>query len=483
MNFKVVLKTLGIVLICEAFLMLPSLFVACLYRGTDIKAFLYSIAMCLVVGGLLALIKPVNSNIYAKDGFAIVALSWLLVSFFGTMPFYFSKSIPSFIDAFFETVSGFTTTGSSLLPNVEIFPKGILFWRSFTHWVGGMGVLVLTLAVLPTASAKMFHVMKAESPGPSPDKIVPKLGQTAKILYLIYFIMTIFLIVLLCAAGMPLYDACIHAFGTAGTGGFSNMNKSVGAYNNVYVDIILTVAMFMFSINISLYYQLLKGNVKTVFKNDELRFHVGIVITSIVLIAVNIHGKYFDSFLTSLRYSAFQVSSIVSTTGYATTDFNLWPTFSKAILFFLMFLGGCAGSTAGAMKNIRVLLLLKNVKREMVHAIHPRSYNTVRISGKAVDEKILSAVTLFFCAYMIIYVIAVLIVSTDGFDMETTLSSVAATLGNVGPGFGLVGPTGNFSQFSSISKIVFSIIMIIGRLEIFPLLLLFMPSFWKKVNI
>lgn len=475
-----VLKNLGILLICEGIAMFPSLIVALIYGEKNVWSFFYTILLLLLIGLPSGFIKPKNKNIYIKDGFAIVAIGWILVSFFGALPFYFSGVIPSFVDSFFEASSGFTTTGASILQQIEGLPQGILFWRSFTHWVGGMGVLVLTLAILPTAGTGALQIMKAESPGPSPGKLVPKVKETAKILYGIYIIITIIEIVLLKFAGMSLYDAFIHTFGTVGTGGFSNMNLSVGSYNNVYIEIIITFFMFVCGVNFALYYQMLKGNFKVFFKDEEFKLYSFIVITAIILIGLNIYGNIYKGFGQSLRYSAFQVVSIVTTTGYATADFNVWPVFSKTLLFFLMFVGGCAGSTGGSMKNIRILLLFKTAKRDLLKILHPRAVYCVRVGGKTVNEQTLSEVLGFFFMYIMVFCGAILIVSIEGKDLITTITSVAATIGNIGPGLNLVGPSGNFSGFTDLSKIVLSLCMIIGRLEIYPILLLAFPSFWKK---
>ncbi len=483
MNFKMVLKSLGILLICEAIAILPSLFVSFIYNDVGITAFSYTLLILLAIGFALINLKPLTKNIYARDGFAIVALGWILVSFFGSLPFYFSGAIPSLIDAFFEAVSGFTTTGASILKVIEGLPKGILFWRSFTHWIGGMGVLVLTLAILPSVGANTLHIMRAESPGPNPGKLVPKMGKTAKLLYGIYLIITLVEVVLLRIAGLPLYDSFIHTFGTVGTGGFSNMNASVGAYNNIFAEIIITVFMLMCGANFSLYYQVIKGNYKALFKDEEFRFYMGVVGISILLITINLYGPVFNSIGESLRHSSFQVASVITTTGYSSTNFDRWPVFSKIILFFLMFIGGCAGSTGGAIKNIRILLLLKSAKTQLMQILHPKGVYPVRFGGKVVDDKSMSEIMSFFFMYIFIFVIAVLFVSLDGFDVTTTLSSVAATLGNIGPGFAIVGPMGNFSAMSPLTKMVLSFTMLIGRLEIYPILLLTVPAFWKKVNI
>jgi trk system potassium uptake protein len=480
MNYSMVLKSLGRLLICEALAMIPSLAVAFVDGGEDVGSFAYTIVLLLILGMTSFLIKPKNKAIYARDGFAITAIGWILLSFFGALPFYFSGSIPSLVDSFFEASSGFSTTGSSILQVVEGLPKGILFWRSFTHWVGGMGVLVLAMAILPSAGAGSFQIMKAESPGPTPGKLVPKVKETAKILYGIYIVFTVTEAILLKLAGMSWFDSLIHTFGTVGTGGFSNRNASVGAYNNVYIDIIITVFMFLCGANFALYFQVLKGNIKGIFKDEEFRFYSLIVMGSIILIAFNIYGTMFNSIGQSVRHSAFQVVTIITTTGYATTNFDTWPTFSKIILFFLMFIGGCAGSTGGGIKNVRILLLLKSAKRDLLKIIHPRAIYSVRYGEKSVDEKILSEVTVFFFMYIILFCLAVLVVSIEGKDIVTTLTAVAATIGNIGPGLGLVGPMGNFSSFTDLSKIVLSFCMIIGRIEIYPILLLASRRFWRK---
>lgn len=483
MNFRVVLRVLGILLVCEALLMLPSLAVATYYNGTDIQAFALSILITGMAGVPLTFLKTGSRSMYARDGFAIVALGWILLSLFGGLPFFISGSIPSFVDCFFETSSGFTTTGASILTEIESLPRGILFWRSFTHWVGGMGVIVLTLAILPSAGAGAMQMMKAESPGPNPGKIVPKVAETAKILYQIYILITIVEIILLKMAGLPYFDAAIHTFGTVGTGGFSNMNTSVGSYNNLSAEIIITLFTFICGANFTLYYQMMKGDLLAPFKDEEFRFYSAAIFISIILITINLYGNVFATIGESLRHSSFQVVTIISTTGYSSTDFEQWGMFSKIILFMLMFIGGCAGSTGGAIKNIRFLLLFKVMKRELLQIIHPKAVYSIRLGSRAVDEKTLSEVLAFFFMYIIIFIMAVLAVSLDNLDWATTVTSVAATLGNVGPGFGIVGALGNYSSLSDFSKIVLSMCMIIGRLEIYPILLLGIPSFWKRINI
>ncbi|MDF2592842.1 MAG: cation transporter [Clostridia bacterium] len=483
MNFRLVLKSIGVLLICEAISMLPSLIVSGIYQEHNALSFIYTILIILSVATPLIMIKTRTKNMYARDGFAIVAFSWILMSFFGSLPFVFSGTIPSLIDAFFEASSGFTTTGASILSNLEEIPKDILFWRSFTHWIGGMGVIVLTLAILPSLGARGIQMMKAESPGINPGKLVPKVGETAKILYGIYILITIVEIVLLVMAGLPVYDSFIHTFGTVGTGGFSNMSLSVGAYNNVYVEVIITIFTFICGANFALYYYMLKGDLKAPFKDEEFKFYFGVVVIAISLITLDINTHVFHNIWESLRYSSFQVVTIISTTGYATADTEQWSMFSKIILFSLMFIGGCTGSTGGSIKNIRILLLFKVMKRELLQIIHPRAVYSVRIGKKALDEKTIAEVLGFFAMYIIVFIVGVLIVSLDNLDWSTTFSSVAATLGNIGPGFGIVGSLGNYASLSDLSKLTLSILMIIGRLEIYPILLLGIPSFWKRVSI
>ena len=481
MNLKIVLRSLGILLICEAIALLPPTLVAFIYQDGDLPAFLITIGIVLAVGGMLSLIKPTSKNIYARDGFAIVAMGWLLISFFGAFPFYISGAFPSFIDSFFESSSGLTTTGSSVLTAVEGLPHGILFWRSFTHWIGGMGILVLTIAILPSLGTGSMQIMKAESPGPIVGRIVPKLGKTAKILYSIYLGITLVEVLLLCLAGMNVFDAFIHTLGTVGTGGFSNMNASVGYYNSALIDWIITIFMIICGVNFSLYYFIIKGNMKTFFKNNELRVYLCILLGAILLITFDLLARHtYGSFSEALRFSSFQAASVMTTTGYATTDFNEWSMFSKMILLILMFVGGCAGSTAGGLKVARTIICFKSIKHSLKQIIHPNGYYSVRMDGKKVDDKTVLSVLNYFFIYMIIFTIGIIIISLDGFDFTTTLTSVITTLNNIGPGLGLVGPTGNFSAFSDVSKVVFSILMIIGRLEIYPILLLLTPDLWKK---
>ena len=481
MNYPIVFKVLGNVIKYEALIMILPLIVAIYYGGGEAVSFTVTIVIMLFMGIILSNIKPKNKTFYAKEGFLTVSVCWIVISLFGSLPFYISGVIPSFVDCIFETISGFTTTGATILTEIESLPKGILFWRSFTHWIGGMGILIFTLALMPSIGGTTIHILKAESPGPTPGKIVPRIKQTAKIMYLIYFVMTIVEIVLLLCAGMPLYDAFIHAFGTAGTGGFSSMNSSIGSYNNVYIEVIITTFMLLFGVNFNVYFYLIAGNVKQAFKNEEVKYYISVVLIAMLIIAFNIKGMYGGSLKEGLRQSSFQVASIVTTTGYATANFDLWPTLSKSILALLMLTGCCAGSTGGGIKTVRIVLLFKAIKRKINKIIHPRMVNSVKLDGKVVDDEIISQVALFIFAYASIIVIAVLLVSIDGMDMETTVSSVIATIGNIGPGFKVVGPMGNFSSYSSFSKIVFSFCMLAGRLEIYPMLVMLIPSRARRI--
>lgn len=480
MNMRVVLKLLGTVLLWESVLMVPSLIIAIADKSYDVNAFIITIILIGIIGFAMMRIKTNGFQMRNREGFAGVAICWVVMSLLGALPFYISGAIPSYLDSVFETVSGFTTTGSSIVNDIESFPRGLLFWRSFTHWIGGMGVLVLTLALMPSLGARSVFLMRAESPGPSPGKLVPKISDTAKILYIIYAVMTAIQTLLLFIAGMPLFDSFIHAFGTAGTGGFSNKALSVGAYNNPFINWIISIFMLLFGMNFSLHFLLLKGDWKSVLKNEELRLYSSAVFISIILICINIMPKFNYSLSESLMHSAFQVSTLVTTTGFATTDFNLWPMFSKSILLTLMFIGACAGSTAGGIKFIRIVVLFKTIAHEIKHTIHPNSVSIVKIDGKPINREILSGIMIFFFSYVIVLISAVLLVSLDNFDFMTTFSAVIATLSNIGPGFEAVGPMANFADFSALSKVTLIFCMIIGRLEVFPILVLFSPSMWKK---
>lgn len=480
MNIRIVLKVLGTVLFWEAVLMLPSLIISIVDNSYDINSFIISIIFIGLIGLILKNIKTNGSEMRKREGYATVAICWLVMSIMGALPFYISGSIPSYVDAVFETVSGFTTTGASIVRDIESMPRGLLFWRSFTHWIGGMGVLVFTISLVPSIGGRPLFLMRAESPGPSPGKLVPKITESSKILYIIYTSMTIIVIVLLIIAGMPVFNSFIYAFGTAGTGGFAMDTLSVGAYNNPFIDWIITIGMFLFGVNFTLYFLLIRGDWKAFIKNEEFKLYLFYVLAAILLICINILPHFNYDLSETLRHASFTVSTLVSTTGYATTDFNLWPMFSKSILLGLMFFGACAGSTGGGVKSIRILTLIKYMFYEIRHTIHPNSIQTIKVDGKSLDDDSLKSIMIFFFIYVITIVFAIIIVSLDNFDFMTTFSSVMATISNIGPGFEVVGPLGNYADFSNLSKITMIICMIIGRLEIIPVLILFSPSIWKK---
>ena len=482
MNYRMVAFVLGRIFAIEACLMLFPLICGMLYgEWYLLPAFLLPAALLAVLGFITSRKTPKNTTIFARDGLAIVALVWVLMSAFGALPFVISGEIPSFIDAFFETVSGFTTTGSTILTDVEALSHGTLFWRSFSHWVGGMGVLVFAMAVLPMTDGRAMHLMRAEVPGPTCGKISSKLSDSAKILYAIYLAMTVIETVMLCAGGMPLFDALIHSFGTAGTGGFSNKALSVGAYNDPYFEVVIGVFMLLFGINFNLYYFLLLRHFREALASEELRVYLGIVAFSTLTITANIAGLY-DSVGTALRTAFFQVSSIVTTTGYATADFNLWPTYSRVVIVILTFVGACAGSTAGGLKVSRVIIIFKAARQDLNKMLHSHAVTTVRFEGKPLDEKTLRGVHNYFNIYILLLTLSVLLVSLDGFDVVTTFTAVATCLNNVGPGLELVGPMGSFAEFSAPVKLLLAFDMLAGRLELYPMLALFAPRLWRKRN-
>ena len=483
MRFKPLFHALGVLLICLAVLMVPSLVVAIVYGGPDIIAFIYSILIAAFVGLVLHIGCRTNvHNLYAREGFAMVGLGWIVLSAFGMLPFLFSGTITSVYDAFFEMVSGFTTTGSSIVRDVEALPRGILFWRSFSHWVGGMGVLAFTIAVLPQIGLKNMEVLRAESPGPSPDKLTPKIRDTAKILYKIYLVMTLILFLLLMWAGLDWFHAATNTFGAAGTGGFSVLRESVGGYHNLAAEIILGIFMILFGVNFSLYFVLLTRKSLKAFFDEELGLYLLIIALAVAGITINIMNlPGVNGVWTGLRQAFFQVSTIITTTGYATTDFAKWPMFSQNILLFLMFFGACAGSTAGGFKMIRLLIAGKAARRELKTIQHTRLVSAVRVNGKPVAEETIRSIHIFIFLYVMLIIGALLVVSLDGFDFMTTFSAVITACGNVGPGLGLVGPAGSFADFSDLSKSVLSFCMLAGRLELLPILLLFKPSLWRRI--
>ncbi len=488
MNKKLTLKYLGYLMVIEGAFMIPAMVIALLLVETPAAfGFAGTITALLMIGGPLILLKAENQTLYAKDGFFIVALSWIVLSLFGALPFRVSGAIPSYVDAFFETVSGFTTTGASILSEIESLPKSILYWRSFTHWLGGMGVLVFILAIIPKSagSGVSLHILRAESPGPVVGKLVPKMRSTARLLYSIYIVMTIVMAVLLLIGGMPLFDAVTVSFGTAGTGGFAVTNNSIAAYDSYYLQGVITVFMLLFSVNFNVYYLLLMKEFRAAFKDTELRVFLGIVGVSILTIAVNIYQtgqELCGTFFSALHHSAFQVSTIISTTGFASVDFNQWPTFSKMILMLLMFIGASAGSTGGGMKVSRVIILGKSMLSEIKKLIHPSSVRLIRVNGKVVSPDVVHSVNSYLAAYVAILAVSTLFLSLENFSFETTFSAVVACFNNIGPGFDMVGAVGNYSAFTNFGKLVLCADMLLGRLEIFPILILFSPSLWRRTK-
>ena len=483
MNYRLVLKLTGKTLLVEAGAMLLPLLVTLLYRE-DLRPFLFTLPILLLVAIPLSLLSS-SDHFFPREGFLAVGLIWLLLSAFGALPFYLFGTLnpqaqfQSYIDCFFEAASGFTTTGASILTEVESLPKGLLFWRSFTHWLGGMGVLVLAIALLPSLGARTLHVMRAESPGPVVSKLVPKASQSSKILYGIYCAITLMEVLCLRIAGMPWYDSITHSFATAGTGGFSVRNLSIASYQSAAIEVIVIIFTLLFSINFALYFLLLSGKVRQVFHSDELRFFLGTVVLSTTLIAINIRD-YYDTLWDTIRHAAFQVSTIISTTGFSSANFDQWPEFSRMLLVILMFCGACAGSTGGGIKCSRVLLLLRCIRREIRQIIHPRSVRVVKLDGRTVEEDTLRSVLLFFATYMFITLGAALVVALDNFSFGTTFTAVAACINNVGPGLETVGPINNYAGFSGLAKLVLSLCMIIGRLEVLPILVLFSRDAWKR---
>jgi len=483
MNFSIIVFILGNILKVEGILLVFPMLVSLIYKEEpkNIFSFLIVIITLLVLGTICTAKKPKKMGMQAKDGFIIVSLSWIILSFFGALPFVISGEIPSLIDAFFETSSGFTTTGSSILSSVEDLSHSMLFWRSFTHLIGGMGVLVFALAILPAAGLESVHVMKAEVPGPVFGKLVAKMRITARILYGIYLVMTAILIVLLMIGGMSLFDATLHAFGAAGTGGFGIKNNSVAYYDSTYIHLVLSFAMLIFSVNFNLYYLVMIGEIKKIFESEELKLFLTIVSISVLVIFVNL-GMADGFSLLKLRDVFFQVSSIISTTGYSTVDFDKWPLFSKMVLLSIMFVGGCAGSTAGGLKVSRIGILLKTSFATLKKVVQPNRVLTIKFDKKSLDDNMISSILHYFVIYAIVFVAILLIVSMDVDSFDTAFSAVVATFNNIGPGIGAVGPVMNFGGLSPFTKIVLSFSMIFGRLEIYPMLIL-LGSFFKKLDL
>ena len=478
MNYRIAGKTAGAIMLLEAVCMSSAMVVSLIYRE-NVSPFLYSILVLLALGlPLYYMNKSYSGRFSPKDGIMTVGLMWLILSAFGALPFLFYGKFGNYVNCFFETVSGFTTTGASILTEIESHPRGILWWRSFTHFIGGMGVLVLANAIFPSSKDRSNNLLKAEMPGPMSDKLVPKLSVTSKILYGIYVGLTALEVISLLISGLGLYDSLTIAFATAGTGGFSVMNTSIAAYNNHAAEYIIAIFMLVFSVNFTVYFLILTGRIRQALKNEELRFFMIFTFSAVLIMTFNVIGRY--GFSDAFRNSFFTVSSIVSTTGFVTADYELWPSLSKAIVVILMICGACAGSTGGGLKASRVVIAFKAFRQEIVNFIHPRAVNVIRFDGKAVPEKTTSGIMRFIASYFIITFSAVLLISVDNFDFTTSFTAVISCMSNIGPGLGVVGPTGNFAAFSDFSKVVLSMCMLIGRLEIYPIMILFAPSAWKR---
>ena len=469
---------IGRILLVEAAALLVPLLTALIY-GEPLIPYLVTILLLIAAGMGLGIRKPKRTSVYARDGFAVVALAWIVMSVFGAFPFVISGDIPNYVDAFFETVSGFTTTGATVLAVIEEMSYGGLMWRSFTHWVGGMGVLVFVMAVVPMTDGHNMHLMRAEVPGPTSGKLVSRIGDSARILYGIYIGLSLILFLLLVVGGMPVFDALIHTFSTAGTGGFSNLSLSIGGYNSVYFEIVLGIFMLLFGTNFNLFYFVLMRKFRDILRAEEVRVYLLIVLVAMIGITVDILPLY-GSLGTSLRHAFFQTSAIITTTGYATQDFGLWPTFSQSILITLMFTGACAGSTAGGLKIGRLVIMIKAVLADMKKMLHPNAVTPIRYEGRSLSEKEIRGTYQYISVYVCIYVISCLLLSLEHVDLVTTVTAVITCHNNAGPGLSLVGPAGNYSIFSAPAKLLLTLNMLLGRLEIFPVLLLFSPSIWKR---
>ena len=478
MNYKMIKYTLGLLMMFEAaFFLLPMITAICYGEWSTLLAFLISAAICLGLGGLSVMKKPEKTTIYAREGFVIVSLSWIILSIFGCLPFLFAGCTTNIIDALFETASGFTTTGASIFPEVEVLPKAILIWRSFTHWIGGMGVLVFIMAFLPLGGGQNMHIMRAESPGPEVSKLVPKVKHTALILYSIYLALTVIQLIAMLISGMNFFESLNTAMATAGTGGFGFRNDSFGSFSAAQ-QIIVTIFMLIFSINFNSYYLVLRCKFRDAL-NVEVRAFILIVITAIAIITANIYQSY-DSIGEAMRHAAFSVASLISTTGFSTENFDLWPSLSKTVLVLIMFIGACAGSTGGGMKVSRILIAFKGYVREIFTLIHPKQVKKITLDGRTVDREVVRSVNAYISCYILVFTASLLLITLDNHDMVTNFTAVAATINNIGPGLSEVGPASNFAGFSGFSKIVLTFNMIAGRLELFPMLVLFSPATWKK---
>lgn len=483
MNIILVLRIIAfLMLVISCFMGIPTAIAFLNQEMVEFNSFITTEAVMLCISVIILFLfrKYHTKNMSTRDGFLFVTFSWLTASFFGAMPFFLSGAIPSFTDAFFETISGFSTTGASILTSIDTLPRSMLFWRSLTHWLGGMGIVVLTVAILPLLGIGGLQLIRAEAPGPTVDKLTPRITETAKLLWIIYVGFTIAETMLLMLGGLDLFDALTHTFGTLATGGFSPQNTSVGHYNSAYIDGVVTFFMIMAGINFALHYRILSGNLKTAFADTELKAFLAIFIVSTVIIAISLHGSVYTSIGTCLRYASFQAASILTTTGYATTDFEQWPYISQVILFILMFVGGCSGSTGGGIKVIRIVTLFKQGFNEMKYLVHPRGIFSLRISGKTVRKQIVYAISGFFFLYIAMLLLVTFVVAFSGQDILTSVSVALATVGNIGPGFGNIGPAENYAFLPDVVKWFLSLAMLTGRLELYTVLVLFTPTFWKR---
>ncbi len=478
MNYRIIFNTLGKVVWAEALFLLLPLATSFIYGEACAYSFIITIIIALALGACLYLIKPKSDIVFAKEGFVIAALTWIIMSALGALPFVISGEIPSYVDALFETISGFTTTGASTVANVEAMSKGILMWRSFTHWIGGMGVLVFIVALTRKSSDRSIHILRAEMPGPSVDKLVPRSRDTAKILYLIYMALTVSEMIFLWLGDMDLFESVVHSFATAGTGGFGIRGDSIASYS-AYSQWVITVFMLLFGVNFNLYFLLIAKKFKYIFKSTELKVYLSIVVFMTALIAFNT-SNLFSTIGEGIRTSAFQVASIITTTGFATADFDAWSPFAKTLIFLLMFVGGCAGSTAGGMKLSRLIIIVKRVKNELRRVLHPRTYTLVKLDGKRVDDTTLHSVSTYMFLYMFIIAGTLFLLSFNGLDFETNVSAAVSCFNNVGPGFAKIGPALNYTVYSPFSKIILSVAMLLGRLEIYPILLTFSFATWTN---
>ena len=478
MNHRMIVRTLGIIVLCVAALMLLPL-VAGLCYGESVRHFVLTIAAGVVLGGAMLSVRAKSTKLTAREGFLIVALGWIILSMLGALPYFLSGEIPNYIDALFETVSGFTTTGASIHPDPQSMSHGNLFWRSFTHWIGGMGVLLFIMAVLPMSGEHQMHIMRAELPGVSVDKLVPRVRKTAKILYIIYICMTLLQTGLLLLGGVSFFDALTHAFATAGTGGFSTKTASIAAFDSVYIEMVCAVFMLLFAVNFNIYFFVLIGNWRSIFKNEELRWYIVIVTGAVLAISAGIADMY-GGFFKAMRHALFYVASIISTTGFATVDYGLWPQYCQFIIVLLMFCGACAGSTGGGIKVSRILILLKSLRKEIHEMAAPRHVKSVRLDGKRIEGANLRAVHSFLVSYMFILIAVSFLVSFDGHSFATSFTATLSCISNIGPGLDAVGPMYNYAFFSYPAKLLLTATMLIGRLEIFPILVLLSPSAWRN---